>query len=232
MDLVTSAIVSAINLGTRLLARETVALSYAHLKTIIHKKFSNADEILDAILNLEADPDSVSRLFSVREQLAAANAAADVDVLMAAQTLLYQIHPPPAVPVFHAPAAAPAAEQAPAPAQAAAPAPNYAVIKVFFATDRNLTRDTLPARKFGTQRSELSYGSCDISIPRDHRMGELESPSLWRLEFRQDPGKHVVLLEVKTQEKTMFFAALSAQIRKDVAATRTWFKSNPQTTAR
>ena len=37
---------------------------------------------------------------------------------------------------------------------------------------------------------------------------------------------------LRSERKFESPAALSAQIRKDVAATRTWFKSNPQTTAR
>lgn len=44
-------------------------------------------------------------------------------------------------------------------------------------------------------------------------MGELESPSIWRLEFREDPEKHVVLLNVNVTTKDDFFADLSQLIR-------------------
>lgn len=90
------------------------------------------------------------------------------------------------------------------------------VVRVFFATDRRATAETLPARRFGGERSQggaLQYGTCEVSIPRDHRMGELEAPSIWRLEFREDPEKHVVLLAVETAPKETFFAALSARVR-------------------
>jgi len=91
--------------------------------------------------------------------------------------------------------------------------PDYATVKVYFATDRNLASgNTPPAGKFGSGRSELRYGVCDVSIPRDHRMGELEAPSVWRLEFREDPAKHVVLLDVSIQAKERFFAELRQRV--------------------
>ncbi len=221
MDLVTSAIVAGIEQGSRAFVREIIRLSYAHLKNVISKKIADPDEILDAIACLELDPGSMSRQLALREALHGANAGGDVDVLMAAQTLLYQIKPPPAPGAPPAAPPPPAAPQAPPaleppvlePAAPAGAAPNYAVVKVFFATDRNLTSSPLPAHKYAAQRSELSYGSCEISIPRDHRMGELEAPSVWRLEFRQDPERHVVLLDVTTQDKDGFLAALSARIQ-------------------
>lgn len=90
--------------------------------------------------------------------------------------------------------------------------PDYAVVRTFFATDRNLTGKTKPDEMFGVDRSSLTYGACDVSIPRDHRMGELESPSIWRLEFREDPTKHVVLLSTVISAKDKFFADVAARV--------------------
>lgn len=91
--------------------------------------------------------------------------------------------------------------------------PEYAVVRTFFATDRNVTEKTKPNEMFGDGRSSLTYGTCDVSIPRDHRMGELESPSIWRLEFREDPSKHVVLLSTAISSKDKYFADLAAKVR-------------------
>ena len=55
------------------------------------------------------------------------------------------------------------------------------VLRVCFASDRELSGDRHPARMFGSGRGQLRYGSCEVSVPRDHRLGELESPSLLRL---------------------------------------------------
>lgn len=95
--------------------------------------------------------------------------------------------------------------------------PNYTVVRVFFATDRAMTDGALPRELFGTDRSELRYGECAVSIPRDHRMGDLEAPSTVRLEFREDPAKHVVLLTATVRPHAEFFAELAARVQQSEA---------------
>jgi len=105
---------------------------------------------------------------------------------------------------------APDVQAMPVTADKSAVVSNYAVVKVYFATDRQRDVGRPPAQRFSGERNimsdngPLSYGSCDISIPRDHRMGQLESPSLWRLEFRDDPAKHVVLLDATVHDRDNF----------------------------
>jgi esterase/lipase superfamily enzyme len=90
--------------------------------------------------------------------------------------------------------------------------PEYAVVKVFFGTDRNKTGDTRPSRYFGGKRGAFTYGVTEVSIPRDHRMGALEAPALWRLEFRQNPARHVVLLRVEPLDRDAFVARVRAGV--------------------
>lgn len=90
---------------------------------------------------------------------------------------------------------------------------NYAVIKVFYATDRTRVQSGTPANFFSGDRGTLSYGTCDVSIPRDHKMGELEAPTIWKLEFREDPGKHVVLLSVSPRAPAQYFTELGDRVR-------------------
>ncbi len=93
--------------------------------------------------------------------------------------------------------------------------PNYYTMKVFYATDRSATGQTEAAKFYGTDRDlheTLSLGTCDVSIPRDHRPGELEAPSIWKLEFHQDPEKHVVLLGVQTEEQKQFYRDLTSAV--------------------
>lgn len=89
----------------------------------------------------------------------------------------------------------------------------YALVRVFFATDRNQTGDTDPKYMFGSKRSNISYGECEVSIPHDHRMGELESPFL-RIIFNEDPEKHVVLLHTDITSKEKFFTDVSLAVQK------------------
>lgn len=92
--------------------------------------------------------------------------------------------------------------------------PNFVSVKVFYATDRGMTSDKAPSGIYGTERSGMTYGTCDVSIPRDHRMGNLESPKIYKFEFKADPEKHVVLLGVSKMDKDVFFTALKDKIAR------------------
>ena len=87
------------------------------------------------------------------------------------------------------------------------------IVPVFFATDRNLTASRHPREIFGGGRSSLSYGTSYVSIPLNHRRGELESPSIWKLEFRENVAKHVVLLRVLVQSKDSYFSDLAERVK-------------------
>ena len=216
MDLITSAVVAAIEHGAPGHAPEAVATHYRQIKAAI-AKFDSASSILAAITALEADPADTRLQLALSAALASAKVPDDMETLFAAQGLLDALQRPARLPP------APEVEAVPAPADKSAVVSNYAVVKVYFATDRERDVGKPPAQRFSGQRSRtggngadagpLSYGSCDVSIPRDHRMGQLESPSLWRLELREDPAKHVVLLSAEVQDHDNFLAALKTQIR-------------------
>src|SRR5260370_15663955 len=143
---------------------------------------------------------------------------------------LAQFPCPPPPPTLSAPSAtsAPAtnsAEISPAPAASTSATPeahrtvsqtNYAVVRIFYATDRKLTGLCRPSLFYGNVRAEdgpLSFGLAQVSIPKDHKPGMLESPSIWR---HEDPSRDVVLLGVNPfsspeADKT-FFDELAAQI--------------------
>jgi esterase/lipase superfamily enzyme len=92
---------------------------------------------------------------------------------------------------------------------APSPRAEYATIGVFFATNRE------PALKtyFGSDpASNVSYGYSQVSIPRDHRLGELEGPSILRLELRADPEKHVKVLKVQVEAEQRFFELVSRKV--------------------
>lgn len=88
-------------------------------------------------------------------------------------------------------------------------------VPIFFATDRQ--RITTPSVQisYGGERNDgvLEYGVVKVSIPKVHRMGEIEQPQWWRLEFWQDPKKHFVLLGVKAFEQSSFIDILCNSVR-------------------
>ncbi len=100
----------------------------------------------------------------------------------------------------------------PAPAAMSA---NYAVMKVFYATDRNITGSDSRGPTFGGEPdpgNQLHYGEVSVSIPRDHRIGELEGPSIWRLEFKEDPNKDVMLQRVESEDEAGFLKGVSDRV--------------------
>ncbi|MBI2472003.1 MAG: alpha/beta fold hydrolase [Planctomycetes bacterium] len=90
----------------------------------------------------------------------------------------------------------------------------YLVKQVFYGTDRKENDPTQPQKFYGNQRGDLRLGICEVSIPPDHKMGELESPKWWKLEFNENPNKHVVLLKVQELSSEYFFTELRSHIGK------------------
>jgi len=89
----------------------------------------------------------------------------------------------------------------------------YTAVEVFFATDRNQLQPGETPKYFGVERSDLKYGVCSVSIPRDHRMGELEAPGrflFWRL--KEDPQYHIVTLNAVVLPSDIYFDHLQSQI--------------------
>lgn len=89
--------------------------------------------------------------------------------------------------------------------------PNVAVgrefnqVRVFFATDRKADAEGV----FGGDRgAELTYGSLFVSIPRAHAVGAIERPSIWRLEFSEDPRQHMVIVRRTIADRDGFFAGV------------------------
>ncbi len=92
--------------------------------------------------------------------------------------------------------------------------PTNAIVKVFYGTDRDIIGYSNLGTEYGIGKGQFSYGIAEVSIPRNHKRGELESPSIWKLEFRPDPEKHVVLLKVKSQSSKSFFTELRARVNQ------------------
>lgn len=61
---------------------------------------------------------------------------------------------------------------------------------------------------YGNERGTLQRGFCEVSIPKSHVIGRLESPSVLRFEFRENPTRDVVLESVSPEPADEFFADL------------------------
>ncbi len=92
------------------------------------------------------------------------------------------------------------------------PEKSYSTVKIYYATDRARTDSPLPARVYGGDRGELELGIATVSIPETHKPGNIEKPSIWTFDFREDPERHIVLLSVTPKAGDEVFAEMQAQI--------------------
>jgi esterase/lipase superfamily enzyme len=65
---------------------------------------------------------------------------------------------------------------------------------------------------YGNQRGDLELGTCAVSIPWSHQVGQVERPSLLRLEVREDVRQHVVLQDVESCPDERFFSQLRDRV--------------------
>lgn len=94
---------------------------------------------------------------------------------------------------------------------------------VFFGTDRRLTGSNDPNNVFGGDRGSpqgLTYGVAEVSIPvAVHKKGHMERPDLFKLEFAEDPKRHIVLQRVEPLEREDFFQRLNGFLERSAEDT-------------
>lgn len=97
----------------------------------------------------------------------------------------------------------------------------FVTVPVWYATDRDHRPGEPPSRRFGTDmsivddRTVMNYGTVDVSIPKTHEIGRLESPKWYLLEWQADPARHVVVQGVTELDE----AAWIGSIRNRVSGT-------------
>lgn len=85
----------------------------------------------------------------------------------------------------------------------------YHTVDVYYGTDRKPTANTTENERYGPERNRegpMEYGRTTISIPRHHTIGVVERPKWYRLEFSEDPRKHVTILELEKMDGGSFFS--------------------------
>ncbi|CAN5266295.1 hypothetical protein BH10PSE1_BH10PSE1_14640 [soil metagenome] len=98
---------------------------------------------------------------------------------------------------------------------------NFDLVNVYYATHRARTGSATPSGMFGGDRGDLNFGVAQVSVPRDRAPGSIPRPSIWTLEFRPDPNKHMILNSVTpVTNRDAFFSrvhdVVAATERKEV----------------
>ncbi len=95
---------------------------------------------------------------------------------------------------------------------AAAPTSDVAAtVRVYFGTDRNRTASADPRTYYGHGRRAVSYGYSDVTVPRTHTVGRLETPSVFKFEFSPNPAKHIIVASITNMSGDQFFNQLRAE---------------------
>ena len=93
-------------------------------------------------------------------------------------------------------------------------APNVYAVRVFFATNRKDTKNSKPLERYPAERADsVSFGSVEVTIPKDHRMGALETSSIFKFEFKPDPEKHIILRSIEPLTRDAWRIELRATAR-------------------
>jgi esterase/lipase superfamily enzyme len=88
----------------------------------------------------------------------------------------------------------------------------YIHVRVLFATDRNRQAFNDPKKRFGNDwadKEQISFGACDVQLPYERKVGDVPRPSIFRLQFREDPNEHIVLKSCENLDATHFFREVS-----------------------
>ena len=92
MDPITTAIIAALGAGAisgaTKAGEQVVVDAYAKLKEMLGKKFGSKSKVVKAVKELEANPKSAARKEVVKEEVAAAKADRDPELVLVAQSLL------------------------------------------------------------------------------------------------------------------------------------------------
>ena len=91
------------------------------------------------------------------------------------------------------------------------PEKEFTRVKIYYATDRARSGSVAPNEFYSGQRGELELGTATVSIPEQHRPGQIEKPSWWTFQFREDPERHVVLQSVTPGSPDAVFGEMREQ---------------------
>jgi Alpha/beta hydrolase of unknown function (DUF900) len=94
--------------------------------------------------------------------------------------------------------------------------PNCIIKKVFYATDRKPRVQDVGMLAYEGERHEegkLAFGICTVTIPAEHKIGTLESPTIWKLQFSYNLSRHVTLVNVEAEEPAAFFRDIAQTVK-------------------
>lgn len=74
---------------------------------------------------------------------------------------------------------------------------SFTKLDVYYATDRARTGSPKPNTFYGGERATLEMGVLEVTVPRSHKPGVVEAPSIILLEWSDNPDRHIVISRIE-----------------------------------
>ena len=85
-------------------------------------------------------------------------------------------------------------------------------VEIWYGTNRHIKHDENNNLHFDNEPDNLSLGKCLVNIPGDRKVGELNRPAWWKLEFRENANKHFKILSTAILIEEAFLLELRNKI--------------------
>ena len=97
---------------------------------------------------------------------------------------------------------------------APASADAFVRVPVLYATDRDHAAHAMSDPYYGSERAPMRYGMAHVSIPfhPSHQKGKIERPVWWKLEFKENPARHVVILNITEFDEQVFLEHIDTAV--------------------
>jgi len=96
---------------------------------------------------------------------------------------------------------------------------SFSPLPVFFATNRNDTGKGNLNKRYGSDRSDLTYGINTVTIPAQYPKAHQASFIHWNLPLKRNPEKYVAVVNMENQLETDFFKKLNLRIAQSDSKT-------------
>jgi esterase/lipase superfamily enzyme len=88
----------------------------------------------------------------------------------------------------------------------------YSLVRIYYATNRLRTAAVRPTDIYAADRGPLDYGTATVSVPKIHRPGALEAPSIFSFDVAEDPERHLILRTVEPSDQSTVFGQMRDQL--------------------
>lgn len=89
---------------------------------------------------------------------------------------------------------------------------NHTVVEILYGTDRKINPKEKWEDYYTGERGKLKFGIAEVSIPKKHKLGEMERPSKYLFWQKEKIGEHVIISSLEDLQKKDFLKFLNSKL--------------------